>query len=370
MYIKKLAVSILLGTSILATQSFAATPSLTVVSLEEALRLSVYNDPELMLMDDKVALGEKELKQVIANADYLKTKTIYDKDEYVSNRKAYLLTPLKKENSVAALKRQRDEKTNNIKLELMTQYYDVLAKLEQQSDAKRTLETIEKEIEAKSKELLLGKITQLDYNSYEIKKIEAENSVNKANIDLEVSYMKFANIANKPIDFKFTPSPLNKNVTQFTVGDLESVLKNERSQNSELLAKQAAIKEMELEIKINTDSQYEMGNTDSATTILQNDLKAAQKDLVNIEASIDMNLRIDLYKLQSNYDSVLVNKSSFALAQKELDVAKVKYSVGTISLIDYISKQEALDKAESAYNSSITAYLTAVEKFKMNHFIK
>jgi outer membrane protein TolC len=74
--------------------------------------------------------------------------------------------------------------------------------------------------------------------------------------------------------------------------------------------------------------------------------------------------------LQSSYDSTLVSKATLALAQKELDVAKIKYGVGNISLIDYLAKQEALDKAKSSYNSSISNYQIAVEKFKMTHFIQ
>ena len=370
MKFNKLIISTLIGVTVFSGQVFAAGP--VQISLDQALQMATTNDPELNLMDDKIALAEKELVQVNANAAYKRTETVYEheKSAYVANRKSYLLTPIKKENSVAAIKRQKDAKLDSIKLEAMTQYYDVQSKLDALNDLKRSLATLEKEIAAKNKELALGKITQIDFNSFEIKKLETESAVKKAEIDLEVSYMRFASIANQPLNYKFTPAALAKTATPFENANLEAVLANERTKNNDLLAKQAAIKEMEIEIQINTDSKYEMDNTDGATNVLKNDLKAAQKDLANIETNIDLNLKLDYYRLQSSYDSILVNKASLALAQKDLDVAKVKYGVGTISLLDFMTKQEAFDKAESSYNNAVNTYQVAVEKFKMTHFVK
>lgn len=372
MQIKRIMISSMIGLTMLSGQVFAAAPvvSKPTLSLEQALAMSVTNDPELTLMDEKVTLAERELVQVKANADYHRTEIYYDKAGYVNNRKSYLLTPIKKENSVASIKRQRISKEDSIKLDLMNRYFDVQNKIEQVSDAKRSLATLEKEIQAKSKELSLGKITQLDFNTFEIKKLEMENSIRKAEIDLETSYMQFSSVSNQPLNYKFQPSAMSTTVKPYENKDLSAILANERLKSSELLSKQATIKEMEIEIKINLDSEYEVGNTDSATNVLQRDLKAAQKDLVNIEANIELNLNVDYLKLQSSYDSTLASKASLALAQKELDVAKIKYGVGNISLIDYLAKQEALDKAKSNYNSSISNYQIAVEKFKMTHFVQ
>lgn len=372
MQIKKIMISSVVGVALLSGQTFAAASTTTypVLTLDQAIKMATTNDPEITLMEDKVALAEKELVQVNANAAYKRTETFYEKADYVNNRKAYLLTPLKKENSVAGIKRDKESKVNSVVLDLMTQYYDVQAKMDLLSDAKRSLATLEKELAAKNKELSLGKITQIDFNSYEIKKLELESAVRKAEIDLETSYMKFANAANQPLNYKFAPVAFSTNVTPYENKDLQAVLANERTKSDDLLSKQASIKEMEVEIQINLDSQYEVGNTDSATNVLQDDLKAAQKDLANIETNLELNLKLDYYRLQSSYDTILVNKAALALAQKELDVAKVKYSVGNISLIDYMGKQEALDKAESAYNSSVSQYQIAVEKFKMNHYTK
>jgi outer membrane protein TolC len=382
MHMKKIMISTLIGMTVLSGQVFAAavpspTPTQTqsqsqTLSLAQALLMATTNDPELTLMDEKIALAERELVQVNANAAYKRTETHYEynKADYVSYRKSYLLTPIKKENSVASIKRQKDSKINSVKLDLMNQYYGIQTQLDTLSDAKRSLASLEKEIQAKSKELALGKITQLDFNNYEIKQLEMEFSVKKAEIDLATGYMKFASAANQPLSYKFTPVAPNTSVAPYENINLIDVLANERSKNDELLNKQAAIKEMETEIQINIDSLYEMGNTDSATNVLQDDLKAAQKDLANIEATIDLNLKLDNYKLQSSYNSILVSKASLALAQKEFDVAKAKYGVGTISLIDYLAKQEALDKADSSYSSSVSQYQIAVEKFKMGHFVK
>lgn len=370
MKIKRIMISTLVGVAVLSGQTFAAT--LPTISLEQALNMATTDDPELKLMDEKIALAEKELVQVNANAASLRMESAMgmDKAAYVNYRKSYLLTPIKKENSVASIKRQKDSKIDSIKLDLMAQYYDVQSKIDQLNDSKRSLATLNKELSAKSKELSLGKITQLDYNSYEIKKLEMESTVKKAEIDLEISYIKFANAANQPLTYKFAPVAFSTNVKPYENNDLSSILANERAKNDDILKKQASIKEMEIEIQINLDSQYEIGNSDSATDVLQNDLKAAKQDLVNLDANLELNLKVDYYKLRSSYDSILVSKASLALAQKELDVAKIKYNVGNISLIDYLAKQEALDKAESSYNSAVNAYQIALEKFMMTHFVK
>ncbi len=370
MKIKRIMISTLVGVAVLSGQTFAAT--IPTITLEQALDMATTNDPELKLMDEKIALAEKELVQVNANAASLRMESAmgFDKAEYVSYRKSYLLTPVKKENSVASIKRQKVSNIDSIKLDLMAQYYDVQSKIDQLDDSKRSLATLEKELQAKSKELSLGKITQLDYNSYEIKKLEMESTVKKAEIDLDTSYIKFANASNQPLTYKFTPVAFNTNVKPFENKDLMTVLANERAKNDDILKKQASINEMEIEIQINLDSQYEIGNTDSATNVLQEDLKAAQQDLVNLDANLELNLKVDYYKLQSSYSTILVSKSTLALAQQELDVAKIKYNVGNISLIDYLAKQEALDKAESSYSSAVSTYQIAVEKFMMTHFVK
>ena len=367
MKLSRVLLSGMVGIMLFTSQGYAA--SVQVLSLNEALTLATTNDPELKLWEEKIALAEKELVQVNANAAYKRTETVndYDKAGYVIYRKSYLLTPIKKEHAVAALKRQRDQKISDIKIDLMTQYYDVQSKLDALEDAKRSLETLDKELSAKKAELELGKITQLDYNSYEIKKLEMASQIKKAETELSVSYMKFANIANKPLDFKFTPNKVSEAIKRFEVSDLNQLYTTEKSKNHELINKSDAINEMEIEIKINTESQYEIGNTDSATNVLQRDLKSAQKDLSDIETNIQLNLNLDYYRLLSLYDTILVSKSSQEIAKLEYDIAKVKYSVGTISLLDYLGKKEALDKAESQYRNGIQIYQVAVEKFKMNY---
>lgn len=370
MQIKRVFLCTLMGVTLLSGQAFAATSNTTTtnLSLSEAIKLATTDDPELKLMDDKIALEEKSLKQVKANAAYQATETFYDKSEYVSNQKAAYLTPLKKENSVAALKRDKVSSYNTIVLNTMTQYYDVQSKQDALADAKRSLETLSKEIAIKAKELAIGKITQLDYNTYEIKKLEAESALRKAEIDLNTSYIKFANQTNQALSFKFNPVKLSTSVSAYEVKDVNAAIQNEIAKSDDILTKQESIAAMELEIKINLESNYEIGNVDSATNVLQEDLKAAKQDLVNLKDSVELNFKLDHLKLQSSYDSILIAKSSLDLAQKELDVAKVKYGVGTLSLMDYITKQEALDDAEAKYSSSVTDYLLAVEKFKMNHY--
>ncbi|MDM8533139.1 TolC family protein [Clostridiaceae bacterium HSG29] len=316
------------------------------LSYDDVLELSLENSNGLDTIEQRILLAERYLKSANSKSDSVKTSGLSSDSKYLENGIAKELTPSQKNRILIDLNESKLDMVEDLKIDTLEKYNDVLNKKESIMFKNQDLITAKKEYEQKTIQYDLGMITTNQLFEYEInvKNLEIEIS------NLERNYSKALIEVNRLIGYPIGTELNLKTKVDISIEDLnynldeitEKAIVNSNtvrtSYNNYLL------KNLEKTV-VSRYSRYEKPDSYDDLEEEVIDLLEAYEDSKITE---EVNIYTDYYNLQNSYADVEIAKLNLELIKKSMEIEKLKFDNEMSTYLDY---KKAVDSYRTSYNN-------------------
>ncbi len=333
---------------------------------DNVLELSIENSNGLDTIDQRILLAERYLKSANSKSDSVKTSGLSSDSEYLNNGITKELTPSQKNRVLIDLNESKLDMIEDLKIDTLEKYNDVLNKKESIMFKNQDLVTAKKEYEQKTIQYELGMITTNQLFEYEInvKNLEIEIS------NLERNYSKALIEVNRLIGYPISTELNLKTKVDISIDDLnynlneitEKAIVNSNtvrtSYNNYLL------KNLEKTV-VSRYSRYEKPDSYEDLEEEVIDLLEAYEDSKITE---EVNIYTDYYNLQNSYADVEIAKLNLELIKRSMEIEKLKFDNEMSTYLDY---KKAVDSYRTSYNNLSDKELTLYKaKVQFDYYIE
>ena len=315
------------------------------LSYEEVLELVISNSNSLDTIDQKILLAERYLKSANSRADTIKTKGIVSDALLLENGKIKELIPSEKNRELIDLKETKIDLIEDLKIDAIEKYNDVINKKETILFKNQDLVTANREYEQKEIEYSLGMITKNQLFEYEIAIKSLELNIK----NLERNYSKALIELNRLIGYPIITQLNLESKVDITVENLEydlDIIISKATLNSNTVRtanNDYLLKDLEKTV-VNRYSRYE--RPDSYEDI-EDDVIDLLEAFYDSKITEEVNLYTDYYNLLNLQVDVEISKLNLELAEKGLNIEKIKLDN---EMSTYLVYKKAVDNYRNIYN--------------------
>ncbi|SKA76674.1 Outer membrane protein TolC [Caloramator quimbayensis] len=358
-----------LSSPCLADTVFKEEDGIIKLTLQDAISNIEKQNTEIKLMDQKIAILEKQYKTALDNAEKAKTDTSTNIQSNINLRKTELLNWKKSQLTLENAKHDRDDKLNSLIQDIKKQYYEALMIKEDISNYQEEINNLNKNISIVNAKINVGKMKSSDLKNYETQKSQLEAQLWTSQKQLNIAFLNIKRILNIDINKQIDIEPVNIAVKTFDDSDIENKIKN-TIENSYDIKKQALDLELsKLEYKIvdensNKSSDEESENNYSTLLNLEASINTKEASLENAKTSLEANLWSSYNNLKNLEYNIEIEKLNLEIAQITYDITKASVSLNSSLSVDEISSHIALLKQQTKFQRAINQYVLSVESLE------
>lgn len=264
------------------------------------------------------------------------------------------MATLQYDNSVRNLEVIKTDTKNTVK----TDFYAYFSSVEKLDIAKTNLENTKEKLGFAETRLENGLISQLDYESFELAVLKAENSYNQAqrNVDHCLETIKYD--IDFPIDEELEITGTMPEIAVEYVSAEDAVVLAKSMSQYITLEKNIELAEKRWEHAKNYYFPFE-----HSFSIEKYTYEAAQADYINNVKALEQNIKNAYINLLNQKENLEYTEKELEHAKKLTDVAYTKYEMGMMTANEYIETEQnyftsmnSLLDAKLAYRSAALAY--------------
>ena len=292
------------------------------LSYDDVLELVISNSNSLDTIDQKILLAERYLKSANSRADTIKVKGITSDTLLLENGKIKELVPSEKNRELIDLKETKTDLIEDLKVDAIEKYNDVINKKETILFKNQDLVTANKEYGQKEIEYSLGMITKNQLFEYEINIKNLELNIKNLERDYSKALIELNRLIAYPIITQLNlESKVDINIESLEY-DLDVIISKAtlnsntvRTANNDYL-----LKDLEKTV-VNRYSRYE--RPDSYEDI-EDDVIDLLEAFYDSKITEEVNVYTDYYNLLNLEVDVEISKLNLELAEKALSIEKIK----------------------------------------------
>jgi len=316
------------------------------LNYDNVLELSLENSNGLDTVDQRILLAERYLKSANSKSDSVKTSGLSSDSQYLENGITKELTPSQKNRVLMDLNESKLDMVEDLKIDTLEKYNDVLNKKESIMFKNQDLVTAKKEYEQKTIQYNLGMITTNQLFAYEINVKNLEIEISNLGRNYSKALIEVNRLIGYPIgtelnlktEVDISINDLNYNLDEITEKAIVNSNTVRTSYNNYLL------KNLEKTV-VSRYSRYEKPDSYEDLEEEVIDLLEAYEDSKITE---EVNIYTDYYNLQNSYADVEIAKLNLELIKKSMEIEKLKFDNEMSTYLDY---KKAVDSYRTSYNS-------------------
>ncbi len=349
-------------TSTLPVQAAAEQNMTKILNLNSFIEEVLNNNQEIKLLDSQIQVQEKRIKTINQKADQERVKSGIPDAELAQNKIYVLLYPLQAKNKLEDLKWQKENKSMSLKASASKLYYQYMFKQREVDAQSKAVERAKAELEIVKEKVKLGKVNSLSLTQNENSLELANQQLAKLKSELKSQLMNINSLLNYDLDKKIQFSTEAIKIDEYTVKDVEAIIKKRKAESNSILKLQRDIEEAKIQYYIES---YNRQSLASSYEQLADKPKELENQIEKEKYNIEQKIRIDYNNILAAYEDIEIAKLSNDLSAKQFDIAEKKYKQEMISYIDLLKASEEKEKAMTSYDQAQLKYISAVLDFKL-----
>jgi len=327
---KLICVIITLSILLTSTAAIAAGKKLSC-TIEEAINIALENSKQTDIDNLDIKINE-----IILN------DSKYDLNPGSGNSldNAYKtgVEPIIVETNLEMAKRNKENNEKSLKLDVYRAALDILLTEKELQSEKEKLAILKEKYEMARTRFQQSSITEIDVYNAEYAVGSKEIDISKVEDKYESAVYEFKKLLDLPLDE--TPVEIRDNIVMGEMDeiDIDEVVSNSLANNASVYKKSQNVKAEQKNLE-NTKHYFHQGDSTYDTAMY--DLEIAKLDLEEAQANLETDIRNKYNDLLNSRDKAELAKAFAGLAEKKLQIARVKYDNGTISKEAYLSEEES-----------------------------
>lgn len=350
------AVSVLVCSSFTALADESA-PKHYTLSLADAIKIAKENSITLKCCD----INKQKLKKDLKAANIAKNQA---KKAEINGTQAFELVLVKQGYYAEAAKAQlnladeaKKQKEANIEYNVTNLYFSYKNASDNVALLEKTYENVKSNLETAEKSYSLGLTTKLDLDAIDLSAEKCKNSLEQMKRGEEIAKDSFRIALNLGEGATFTLTD------SITVSDFASDIE---SNTAAAMKTRYDVKQLESAKKL-ADKYFDIvGNLDKDNSMYYTGYANKLTAEENLKSGTE-NIRL---AIKSSYNSVLTSiensgtsKRDYEQKQKEYDIYKLKFEMGTVTGTDLAAKTNEVTSAAVSYNTALLTQKLAAIKY-------
>lgn len=342
------------------TPTGGASQKLTL-SLDEALALLDKNNAEIILMDRKVDIAQKQHDNALEAANAAKGKYSSSTSANLQYRKQEGLNWKLTLQELNNAKNDKAELVKSLHYSLKQQYFEILLLQNDLGILKDELNSLDKKITEVQLRIKLGQAKDTDYKSLLSQKLTMQNQYNSVNKQINTALLNMKKDLGIPIS---TEISLKEAVLPSIALDSENLADKIRKAVDnlyEITNQQKTIELKKLERQLVMDySDYKYSTTyfDLNTTISE-----LEADLAYSRINQETNLWIEYYNVMTLNEEIALQSLNTEIEKLNYDSIMAKAKVGLVNPETEASARISYQRQKNNYQRAMYNYILAVEQF-------
>lgn len=332
------------------------------ITLDDALKLVETNNSEIVFMNRKIEILEKQYKEAQDRANYAKNALSATPDDEDLAKDAKLNWKQKKYD-LDSLKHDKEETIKTLKNDIKKQFANLAALQTEKTNLQEELNNLKTTINQVNQKINLGLLKSSDLKQYEAQQMQLEAQIEAKDREIENAEITLKKDLGIDVSKKveFVSSALS--FTKFDDSNIEDRI-NKAIENSYDLVKA----QTELEIaKITYEIEYDFASnpTDSAVTSAENTVESKQEALDSVKPSLQVTLWSAYNNLKNLEDNIEIEKLNLEVAEIDYKTAEANLKLGKATNLDLVKAKVSYYEQQTKVQSAIDSYMKAVMDFKV-----
>lgn len=343
-------------------QIWASPADIRSIDLQEIKDTAIINNSEIKLLEEKINLAKRKHQMALAASEVAKDKYILSDLQRVSIKKQEILYPMQTSAELEDLIYEKENRARTLELKLEDIYYKILDKQKQESLQLDKISRVQKEYDIKKAEVEVGKLTQMSLALYEVAVSEAKIRLETLQRDENKLVMELNKLIGEDISLKLILKEAKFDSLKDKGYKIDEVVKRK-------LEESQSLKKMERDLEIQKKERwivysYSFGGTQKEIDSMDDKILKMEYDIRDEKVAIELKVRSDYNNLLNLKDDITLRKLGVEKALKLEEIAKVKYTMGSINILEYMKNQTDVDDAKAAYEKAQLDYYIAALEFE------
>ncbi|AEY68099.1 TolC family protein [Clostridium sp. BNL1100] len=354
------AITIVISILITLSYTVGAVPLDKQITLGQAQEVALENN-SVKLIDNQILNAQKRL-------DYAKRKAeITDESWNTDTQRAEVkkvkeLIPAQKNDALAVIQLQKNEKISSLKLDITKAYFEYLFTVEKMQSEINAISRLNNKLKILKVRVAAGGELKSVVEETEVALKKAEQQKDLVERDLNSLTIDLNSLLGRPLSSKI--NLVKQDVPFYEVDKLNTnkILNDRVVKRSSILKALNDWNEAKIEYKIINFS---------STQIIPDGLEEAEDKLLIAEYDYNKllldeenNVLTEYNELLNLRDDIDIKKMELNLNQKQMNAAKVQYNNGYIYIVTYNDSIQKYEDSVIAYKQAKLDYYLASEKFQ------
>jgi len=353
------AVSMLLMLTLLPSMSVLAEEKALNLTLDQAIELALANNNQVELNRLSIEKAKLKLEQSKYSAKKIPEEAVTNYDTAL----AKYIAPLSSQMELTLAEAQVNVSENVLKLQVESNYYELLKKKTALDNAKNALTRAQEQLRITKESYKAGVVAQNEVIGAEINVASKEAAVLTAQNNYNKAVMNLAQALGLGLDTQIVPA------TQFSFQpvtvDLEAEVAKVLENDVSVIGAKEGLKMAEA-----TFEQAKGYYTPNVFTYrdAEYNLEKAKVELKKAQDEAELKVRkayLDLQSAQKGYETL---EKSLELARESYRVAKLRFEAGVATRLEMEQAADKLSEQEASLMETLYAYNLAAAQFRYGIF--
>lgn len=334
------------------------------LNIDEVMQKVEKDNMELKLMDGKITLLNRlydrdlTLSQSIDN-----DRDISINYNNVSFRKQLMLNFRQSALNVKSARKDREDKTKEIKRELERNYLNVLNCRRDIKNTEDTLKNLDMQIEKLQRYIEQGKASPTSIEPLKVQKSQLKSSLNLPKLQEQESLLKIKQYLglDQTKDIKLNLEYANKKFELYSPEDIDKIINDSIENNFGLYKMKEGLDFLKVERQI-----YEKYGRNTEVESTNTDIRI--RDTENSIEDYKLNLRVNFwsayYNLKEKEDEVNVAKVNLEYSKMKYEEIKYRFDQGLQDKVQLESAKLDFEKKKIEEEKAVNEYMITVQSFK------
>jgi hypothetical protein len=337
----------------------------TALNLEEAFEYIEKNNIEIKLLDEKIKITERQYKESLDMANYLKGKDFSGEEttDAVKHEKDQKLTHKRKLYDLNNLKHDREEKLKDLKADIEKQFTSVSLQQENTLSIQSEINNLDKKMEEEKLKVKLGTITDINLKNLQSQRTQISNQLNLSKRQLNEALLTLKKNLGLELSKEISLAPLKMELKKFDERNIEERLTKAIESSYEYKKQQEDVELTKVEHNIIKDNTDLDGNKQDLYSI-EVTLKNKEIGLEDVKPTLEFTLWSTYFSLKNLEDEIEIQKLNLESAEITLNTTAAKVKVGMDTALNELNARLSVAKQKNAVQKAVNDYMLAAKSFE------
>jgi hypothetical protein len=362
--------TLILGISkpIYALTSENAANNILKLTLDDCYKYLETNNKELLLMDEKIRILDRQYKESLDKAEDGRIKTSGTDFPEMNYKKDELLNWKRKLLELDNAKGDKSDRLENLKESVQNQYIGALQIQSDKESIQKEIDSLEKKIEQFNLRIRLGQIKNSDVNPLKIQKSQLVSQLNMKSKELNLALLSLKQNLYIDLGKEIYLEPVKLDYIKFNDVNIEKRISDAVDKSSSLAKQNKDLELAKLEydivVKYGDDDKDDDYDVPPEALDIEVSIKDKEIKLADARTNHETSLWTSYYNLKNLEDNVEIERLNLESAEITFNLTQVKVKTGLATGLDESNDRIALDKQKNVLQKIINQYVLQSQIFE------